>query len=201
MFVKRRVWYQRLFTSPCLVRYEGRAALPHPPVNITWTHISSHPSLKCCELRRSSRRNPNIRRLLAVRSGGAIWGQALQWIVVTSNNQRGAYWRPNVQSGVWFKMPVQTIGEKMNMLSCPRMQTLNVVQTEESVYYILVCTMGLFYFDTLYWSSKGKLLFAQLHVYDATTTGFLCRVQGLQHVAKWNREPLCTSTLPTPKNN
>lgn len=96
VFVKRRVRYQSVFTSPRLVRYEGRAALPHPPVNITWTHISSQPSLKCCELRRSSRRNPNIRRLLAVRSGGAIWGQTLQWIVVTSNNQRGAYWRPNV---------------------------------------------------------------------------------------------------------
>lgn len=26
--------YQSIFTGPCLVRYEGRAALPHPPINI-----------------------------------------------------------------------------------------------------------------------------------------------------------------------
>ncbi len=26
--------YQSVFTGPCLVQYEGRAALPHPPINI-----------------------------------------------------------------------------------------------------------------------------------------------------------------------
>lgn len=67
---------QNVFTASCLVQYEGRNALPHPPINIIWTHISSHPSLMCCELQQSGHHNPNIRRLPAVKSGRAIWGQA-----------------------------------------------------------------------------------------------------------------------------
>lgn len=50
-------------------RYEGRAALPHPPTIVTWTRIKSQHSLKCCELQRRSHHNPNIRRHLAVKSG------------------------------------------------------------------------------------------------------------------------------------
>lgn len=35
--------YQRIFTGCCLVQYQGRAALPHPPIIIIRTHISSQP--------------------------------------------------------------------------------------------------------------------------------------------------------------
>lgn len=58
-----------VFTSCCSVRYEGHVALPHPPAIVTWTHIKSQPSLKCCELQRCGHHNPNIRRHLAVKGG------------------------------------------------------------------------------------------------------------------------------------
>lgn len=49
--------------------YEGRAALPHPPAIVTWTHIKPQPPLKCCNLQQHDHCNPNIRRHLAVKSG------------------------------------------------------------------------------------------------------------------------------------
>lgn len=58
--------------------------------------LALNPFLKCCELQQSGHHDPNIRRLPAVKSERAIWGQALRQILATSNNQRGAYWRPNV---------------------------------------------------------------------------------------------------------
>lgn len=76
--LRQHVKHSQPVCSPCTdavaqkafsqARYEGRAALPHPPAIVAWTRIKSQPSLKRCELQRRGHHNPNIRRHLAVKS-------------------------------------------------------------------------------------------------------------------------------------
>lgn len=90
-----------LAVSSCRsAHYEGRAALPQPPVIVTWTHIKAQAPLKCCELQQPSQ--PKHSAASGSERRSAIWGQTLERTVATSNKQQGAYGRAPMLPTLFF---------------------------------------------------------------------------------------------------